>query len=165
VRKVCNFYSLHFKQNEYIPYIRKGIKIKVEDNIAYLDGVCSYKILVETPYREYKNVDLDKLFIIYPDKTPWIAKEGENEFYLYKGSIDSDSLNLSFNIEPETIYLSVELSNLGDVSINRGRVISRVFNEDKQTCIVELKKDTNIIIEQGEKLAILEWNGEKFICR
>ena len=64
-----------------------------------------------------------------------------------------------------TVYLSIELSSTGAVSVDDGRIITRLFREEKQICIIEIKQDANIIIDQGSVFTILEWNGEKFICR
>lgn len=161
---MCNFYSLRFNDNEYIPLIRTGIKIEVKNNIAYLDGVCSYRVTVQPQICE-KTANLSKLFFLYPNNTPWIAKESDGNFYLYKGSINEESLHLEFNIDEGCCYMSVELSKTGSVSIDEGRIITRLFKDDKQTCILKIRKGANVIINQENLVTVLEWNGDKFICK
>ena len=162
---MSNFYSLRFNEKEFIPLIREGVRIDVNDNIAYLNGVFSYRIVTSPQIRESNDIDTDKLFAIYPDKMPWIAQENDGNWYLYKGSINPDSLNLQFNIDENICYIKIELSLSGSVSIDSGRVISRVFEDKKQICILEVNKYANIIIEQKSLITILDWDGNKFVCR
>lgn len=161
---MCNFYSLCFRKNQYLPLIKKGVRLEVKDNIAYLDGVFMHKLLVEPKVCESNDVKLEELFSDYPEKKPWIAKEIDGNFYIYKGSIDPYLLSLGFQIEEGTCYMAIEGSKVTNVSIDNGRVITRLFKEDKQICIIEIRKDANIIIDDNV-VTILEWDGVKFICR
>jgi len=159
------FYSLYFNKSKFVPSLKEGIQIELKNNIAYLDGVCSYRVFVQPQVYEDKNMDLEKLFFLYPNTAPWIAKEEDGNFYLYKGSIDEYSLNLKADEDEEISYMSIELEKSGNVSLDEGRVITRLFKNDKQYCIIEIKKDANIIIYQGDLVTILDWNGEKLICK
>lgn len=161
---MCNFYSLYFEENQYIPLIRKGVRIELKNNIAYLDGICSYRVTVQPQICESTS-NLDKLFFLYANNTPWIAKENDGNFYLYKGSIDEVSLNLKFDINEDYCYIAIELCKTGNVNIDEGRIFTRLFKNDKQICILKVKKYANIVINQENLVTILEWNGEEFICK
>ena len=161
---MCNFYSCYFEENGYLPLIRKGMKIELKNNVAYLNGICSYRVFVQ-PQIYDRTTSLNKLFCLYPNNVPWIAKEDDGEFYLYKGSIDKTLLNLGFDIDKDYCYLSVEFSKYGKINIDEGRVITRLFKNDKQVCVLEVKKDSSIVINQQHLVTVIEWNGEEFVCR
>ena len=161
---MCNFYSCYFEENRYLPLIRKGMRIELKDNIAYLDGICSYRVIAK-PLIYDGTMSLEQLFCQYSDKVPWIAKEEDGEFYLYKGSIDKTLLTLGFNTDENQCYISIEVSKNCNINIDEGRVITRLFKNDKQICVLEVKNDANIIINQKNLITVIEWNGEDFICR
>jgi len=71
---MCNFYSLYFEKNKYIPVIKNGVKIEVKNNVAYLDGVFSYRLFTKPQEYDVTETSLDKLFFLYPN----------NRFLYYK---------------------------------------------------------------------------------
>jgi len=160
-----NFYSLHFEKDEYLPKIRRGMEIELKNNVAYLDGICAYRLLVEPQVYEDREMSVEKLFFLYSNKAPWIAKEIDEKFYLYKGSIDKYSLNLTYDIDESNCYMSIEVPRDADVVVDDGRIITRVFKNDTQYCVVEVNEYANVSIIKESLITILEWDGQTIICK
>lgn len=162
---MCDFYSLRFNKGRYIPLIKRGVRVEIKNEIAYLNGIFSYKLLTNPLVCGSNTTNIDELFANYPNKLPWIVQENDGNYYLYKGAIDPYYLTLKFDDSTEKCYMQIEFSASGSISIDAGRVMSRLFSDEKQTCMLEIKKYANIIIEQENLVTILEWDGETFICK
>ena len=160
-----NFYTLDFGENRLVPKIKEGAKVLLKNNILYLNGVIAQEIYQKPQVRTLEDSDLEKLFFLYPENAMWVAKEVDNNYYLYKGMINEENLYLSPAKNFSKIYAILKLSGSDKVSIDDGRVVSRIFDDDNQTCIVEMEVDSNIIVEREKAMVILTWNGKQFICK
>jgi hypothetical protein len=160
-----NFYSLYFNKTNIFPKIKEGVRIKLKNNILYLNGICAQEIYTKPQERTLEDTDIEKLFFLYPNNSLWIAKEPDGNFYLYKGNIEKNSLFLDNNISDESVYVAVELQKEERATVDIGYVITRVFEEDKQTCIIKLEKNANLLLECEKKIIVIEWTGEKFLYK
>ena len=63
------------------------------------------------------------------------------------------------------MYIAIEIQKNENVTVEEGRVITRIFEDNTQTCIIKLEKNSNVIIECEKKIIVVEWNGEKFLYK
>lgn len=160
-----NFFTLKFDQLKLLPVFTVGVKVELSKNIMYLNGVCSYRVLRRPEERMNETVEIDTLFSSYGDDFPWIAKENDGNFYIYRAGIDETSLVIISENTENKVYVSFEINRTERVGIKEGRVLNRIFTQSVQNCFVELSMGGTLIIEKENETVIVEWDGEKFLYR